>query len=74
LIQAAIDHKSIADYSMPGAESWLLVVGSAGTGGTLDTSDARGQFTSPFVKTVFLECFSGDCVVLQTRPAVAAEH
>ena len=50
-------------------EQWLLVVGSAGDGGTLDISDAEGEFTSLFDRTFFLETFQDECVELMTlRP------
>ena len=50
-------------------EIWLLVVGSTGTGGALFLDDAQGRtFTSPFEKTIFLECYEGRCTWLNTSP------
>lgn len=46
---------------------WLLVVGSTTAGGTLDISDADGEFTSPFDRTLFVECFEDKCVELRIR-------
>lgn len=69
IIQEAIDNKAKklaaylkSDYD----EQWLLVVGSTGEGGTLDISDAEGEFTSPFHRTFFLETFGDACVELKT--------
>jgi hypothetical protein len=70
IIQEAIDEKAelLAEYLKAGYnEQWLLVVGSAGDGGTLDISDAKGEFRSPFDRTLFLETFEGECVELKTR-------
>lgn len=71
IIQAAIDKKAakLEDYRAAGYdEQWLLVVGSATTGGTLDISAAEGKFTSPYARTFFLETFADKCVKLTTRP------
>lgn len=70
IIQEAIDEKAelLAEYLKAGYdEQWLLVIGSAGDGGTLDISDAEGEFMSPFDRTFFLETFEGKCVELKTR-------
>lgn len=69
IIQGAIDDKAelLAEYLNSGYdEQWLLVVGSTGEGGTLDISDAEGEFSSPFLRTFFLETFGGECVELKT--------
>lgn len=71
IIQDAIDEKAglLVEYRKSGYdEQWLLVVGSATDGGTLDISDANGQFTSPFDRTFFLERFENKCVELRTKP------
>jgi hypothetical protein len=70
IIREAIGEKSglLAEYRKSGYdEQWLLVVGSAGDGGTLDISDAEGEFTSAFDRTFFLETFADECVELITR-------
>lgn len=70
IIQDAIHEKAklLHEYRKSGYdEQWLLVVGSAATGGTLEIDDAEGVFTSPFDRTFFLECFSVECVELRTR-------
>lgn len=70
IIQDAIDAKAkkLASYrSKSGLDAqWLLVVGSSTTGGTLDISDAEGDFTSPFDRTFFLETFEDLCTELST--------
>lgn len=69
IIQGAIDDKAelLAEYLNSGYdEQWLLVVGSTGEGGTLDISDAEGEFSSPFHRTFFLETFGDKCVELKT--------
>ena len=38
-------------------------------GGALDIDDARGEFISPFDRTIFLEWHARECVVLTTRRA-----
>jgi hypothetical protein len=70
LIQKAIDAKAgdLNGYRLTGYEHWLLVVGSAGPGGSLDMYEAEGEFVSPFDQTVFLELFDGECAYLNTRP------
>ena len=71
IIQDAIDKKAakLDDYRAAGYdEQWLLVVGSAATGGTLDISAANGNFSSPYDRTFFLETFADECVQLATRP------
>jgi hypothetical protein len=68
IIQAAIDDKAelLAEYLNSGYDAqWLLVVGSTGEGGTLDISDAEGEFSSPFHRTFFLETFADECVELK---------
>ena len=66
LIQEAINKKAqkLEGYrQLGGDETWLLVVGSSYTGGALDISDAEENvYTSPFDRTIFLECFGGECV------------
>ena len=76
IIQRAIDDKAteLAEYQKSGyEEQWLLVVGSTGEGGTLDISDAEGEFVSPFHRTFFLDTFGDECVALKTvnSPVVA---
>lgn len=75
IVQNAIDDKAqqLATYRQCGAdEIWLLVIGSAGTGGALFVDDVDYlMFTSPFDRTVFLELFEGKCVVLNTAPPAA---
>ena len=69
IIQEAIDEKSelLAEYRKSGyQEQWLHIVGSAGEGGTLDISDAEGEFKSPFGRTFFLETFEDICIELKT--------
>ena len=71
VIQDAIDDKSakLADYRKSGDnEYWLLVVGSTGPGSSLDVYEARGEFESPFDRTIFLERFERKCIRLRTRP------
>jgi hypothetical protein len=72
IVQDAIDDKAeyLSDYRQCGAdEIWLLVIGSAGTGGALFVDDVDERiFTSPYNQTVFLELFEGRCVVLKTTP------
>ena len=56
IIQESIDEKAslLTEYRTSGyEEQWLLVVGSATEGGTLDIRDAKGEFTSPFDRTFF---------------------
>ena len=68
-IQEAIDAKlgSIDAYRQRKCdEIWLLVIGSAGTGGALDISDADGEFVSAYDRTFFLETFDRECVELST--------
>jgi hypothetical protein len=48
-------------------EQWLLIVHSASDSGTLDISDAEGEFSSPFDRTFFLETFEDKCVELTAR-------
>ncbi len=70
IIQAAIDEKAslLPEYSKSGYDvQWLLVVGSTTDGGTLDISDAEGEFTSLFERTFFLERFEDKCVELRSR-------
>lgn len=70
IIQEAIDEKAklLPEYRKGGCEEqWLLVVGSATEGGTLDISDGEGEFTSSFDRTFFLECFADKCIELKTR-------
>jgi hypothetical protein len=70
IIQEAINEKAalLPEYRKTGyEEQWLLVVGSDGTGGSLDVSDAEGEFTSPFERTFFLESFENVCVELRAR-------
>lgn len=70
IIQDAIDDKAelLDVYRQSGDdEQWLLVVGSARTGGALDIHEADGEFISPFDRTIFLERFEGACVELRTR-------
>jgi hypothetical protein len=70
LIQEAIDHKAAKrdKYDLRGVdELWLLVVGSTGTGGSLDVYQAESStFTSPFAQTIFLECLEAKCIRLKT--------
>ena len=70
LIQEAIDHKAAKrdKYDLRDVdELWLLVVGSTGTGGSLDVYQAEGsRFTSPFAQTIFLECWEAKCIRLKT--------
>jgi hypothetical protein len=71
IIQEAIDKKAakLEDYRAAGYDAqWLLVVGSAATGGTLDISAADGEFASPYDRTFFFETFADECVELRTRP------
>jgi hypothetical protein len=72
IVQEAIDSKcaDLPTYRQCRAdEIWLLVIGSAGTGGSLFVDDVEGvQFTSPYDRTVFLEQFEGRCVYLDTLP------
>lgn len=71
-IQEAIDRKlkKRARYDLEGLkELWLLVVGSAATGGSRDLYDAkRTAFISPFAQTFFLECSEDKCIRLTPRP------
>lgn len=70
IIQDAIDEKAglLSEYRTSDyEEQWLLVVGSAIEGGTLDISDAKGEFTNSFDRTFFLERFSGECVALKIQ-------
>lgn len=70
IIQAALDEKAslLPEYRKSGYDvQWLLVVGSTTDGGTLDISDAEGEFTSPFDRTFFVERFEGKCVELRIR-------
>lgn len=70
IIQDSIDEKAslLPEYRKTGYDvQWLLVVGSATAGGTLDISDAEGEFTSPFDRTFFIERFEGKCVELRIR-------
>lgn len=69
LIQAAIDDKAdkLDAYRLKCPEVWLLVVGSSGTGASLDIAAAEDDFVSPFDRTVFLELYQGRCRALRTR-------
>jgi len=70
IIQEAIDAKAslLPKYKKAGYdEQWLLVIGSDDTGGTLDITDAEGEFVSPFDRTFFLESFAKECIELRTR-------
>ena len=70
IVQEAIDGKVVvlAEYRRCGAdEIWLLVIGSAGTGGALFVEDVEGrQFVSPYDRTIFLELYQARCVKLNT--------
>lgn len=70
IVQEAINSKAgdLPVYRQCGAdEIWLLIVGSAGTGGALFIEDVEDyMFTSPYDRTVFLELFEGRCMVLNT--------
>jgi hypothetical protein len=72
VIQEAIDRKAEkrGRYDLSGIhELWLLVVGSTGTGGSLDIHVAeRNTFSSPFAQTFFLECWEEKCIRLTTMP------
>ena len=73
ILQDAINEKAglLDEYRKTGYdEQWLLVVGSDGTGGSLDISDATDdEFVSPFNRTFFLESFEEICVELRTSHA-----
>ncbi|HEU4734683.1 MAG TPA: hypothetical protein VFT22_42625 [Kofleriaceae bacterium] len=71
IVQNAINSKidRLSRYRQCKAkEVWLLVIGSAGTGGAMlvDVVD-ENEFVSPYDKTIFLELFEERCVVLNTR-------
>jgi hypothetical protein len=72
IVQRAINDKAqqLATYRQCGAdEIWLLVIGSAGTGGALFVDDVDDRvFTSLYDRTIFLELFERKCVVLNTAP------
>jgi hypothetical protein len=72
IVQDAIDDKAenLDVYRQCGAdEIWLLVIGSAGTGGALFIDDVDGRvLTSPYDRTIFLELYEGRCMVLNTTP------
>ena len=73
IVQAAIDDKAehLASYRASGDdEQWLLIVGSTGAGSALDTEHVRGEFVSPFDRTIFLELFARHCIDLRTRPPI----
>jgi hypothetical protein len=77
IVQAAIDAKAadLPRYRQCGAsEIWLLVVGSARTGGSLFVSDVEDlTFSSQYDQTIFLELFEGRCIDLRTtKPDAAA--
>lgn len=76
VVQEVIDEKNenIEAYRECGAdELWLLVIGSAGTGGALFVEEVEGkQFCSVFDRTLFLELFEGRCVPLDTIPPAPA--
>ena len=76
IVQDAINSKvgDLPVYRQCGAgEIWLLVIGSAGTGGALFIDDVDDRvFMSPYDQTIFLELFEGRCMVLNTTPAVAS--
>lgn len=69
-IQAAIDRKAskLENYraEVAGAATWLLIVGGAGRGASVDAWEADGTFVSPFDRTIFVELYEGKCVVLTT--------
>jgi hypothetical protein len=71
LVQTAIDKKiaKLGDYKLADAdEHWLLVVGSTGTGGSIEIDEVAGrEFVSPFARTIFLERFGSHCLELRTR-------
>jgi hypothetical protein len=71
IVQDAINGKAgdLPDYRQCGAnEIWLLVIGSAGTGGALFIDDVDDVvFTSAYDKTIFLELFKERCTVLNTK-------
>ena len=71
VVQDAINGKAgdLPVYRQCGAnEIWLLVIGSAGTGGALFIDDVDDVvFTSPYDKTIFLELFEERCTVLNTK-------
>jgi hypothetical protein len=70
IIQDAIDEKAklLPEYLKSGYDvQWLLVVGSTTAGGTLDITDAEGEFTSQFDRTFFVERFEDKCVELRIR-------
>lgn len=74
IIQEAIDRKAekLAQYRASFGAMWLLVVGSAGNGGTLDRSDFEGHtYASPFDRTFGYEAFEGIAVELKTEPPPA---
>lgn len=72
IVQDAIDDKAddLVIYRECGAdEVWLLVIGSAGTGGALFVDDVEDRvFVSAYDRTIFLELFEGRCVALETTP------
>ena len=78
IVQSAIDEKveKLAAYRQCGGnEIWLLVIGSAGTGGSLFVDDVDDRvFTSPYDKTIFLELFEGKCVVLKTTSPTSSAN
>ena len=80
IVQDAIDRKAkklpVYRRQCSADDMWLLVVGSADTGGALMFDDVVERvFTSPYNRTIFLELFEGRCMDLKTTwPATAGTN
>lgn len=71
VIQARIDSKAakLPRYRSVVEEVWLLLVGGAGLGASIDIHEAQKTFVSPFDRTFFLELYEGKCVELSIARA-----